>query len=613
MRLTSLFLIFFIISSLCIAQNNNCEIIEYDTKIVFNGDNIESTYSYTIQINNSAGTKHAEISIPYSEKNKIKNLDASIQDIFGNEIRRLKKREIEITTPWQSFEFHTDERLLAFKLIHNRFPYIVKYSYSTTENNYISLVRWAPVLNYDLNIKKAQISLETPDNFSINIYQQKLDSAQVVTTNGTTKYTWKKENYKAPEKESFSPPRKEIIPLLIVMPKEFSYGVKGKGTTWEEFGNWTCRLNEGLDQLSSDEILKVHALTDSIIHDTGKIKALYHYLQDNTRYIYVGMDIGGLQPHPATYVCNNRYGDCKALSNYMKALLKEVGIESFYTTIYAGDKPVKIKKEIPTAQFNHVILCVPQPNDTIWLECTDKTAPFNYLGTFTQNRLTLVNKPNESCLVSTPKLNISESEEKSIINIDINELGNGSFIMDGILRGAKFDHMKSFDDELSEYDQQKYIENTGLLKNADIKTFHINRVHRDSTYLTIKLEGNLTHISENIGKKTLLLPAKSISYKLTKVENRESSIMVPYTVNQKDSITYHFKKNIHQVSGDLNYELNSRFGYYQKKLVVNNDKLVIKRVFQLRQGRYPKSDYSEFYNFLNEILTLDNKKTIITY
>ncbi len=73
---------------------------------------------------------------------------------------------------------------------------------------------------------------------------------------------------------------------------------------------------------------KVHELTDHLTDKRQKVFALYDYLQKNTRYISVQLGIGGWQPFPADYVATKRYGDCKALSNFMVALLKEAGIKA---------------------------------------------------------------------------------------------------------------------------------------------------------------------------------------------------------------------------------------------------------------------------------------------
>jgi hypothetical protein len=75
---------------------------------------------------------------------------------------------------------------------------------------------------------------------------------------------------------------------------------------------------------------KVHELTDKLQDKNEKIKVLYDFLQKNTHYIIMQLGIGGWQPLEASYVSIKKYGDCKALSNFMIALLKEAGITAKY-------------------------------------------------------------------------------------------------------------------------------------------------------------------------------------------------------------------------------------------------------------------------------------------
>ena len=138
-----------------------------------------------------------------------------------------------------------------------------------------------------------------------------------------------------------------------------------------------------------------------------QIKILYHYLQDETRYVNISIKTGGLKPFPAAFVTEKKYGDCKALTNYMKAMLSHIGITSYYSKIFAADAVKNIDKSFPSQQFNHVILCVPFEKDTIWLDCTSK-GPFNYLGTFTQNRDAYIIKKNSSFFAKTPVLKFKD-------------------------------------------------------------------------------------------------------------------------------------------------------------------------------------------------------------
>src|SRR5690606_4540730 len=95
------------------------------------------------------------------------------------------------------------------------------------------------------------------------------------------------------------------------------------------------------------------------------------------------------------------YGDCKALSNYMVALLGSVGIKGYYSLIMAGENFTPLQTDFPSSQFNHVVVAVPNGSDTLWLECTSQTQPFGYLGSFTDDRYALMILDDGATLVKT--------------------------------------------------------------------------------------------------------------------------------------------------------------------------------------------------------------------
>ncbi len=600
-----------LISTLLYGQGTDCVVINYDTHVIFNGKKVVDNLSLELLINSAVGTEYAEISIPYSENNEVKNLEAGIYDIFGNEIRKLKKKNITTRTPWDNSNFHTDNRLLTFKLIHTTYPYIIKYKYSYVTNNYISLTHWSPHFSKKTTVKKASLTVDIPKELNINLFLHNIDSAKITQHEDITRYHWLVKDFNSTKEECFSPQFDELNPYVIIMPEDFHYGVDGKSSTWKEFGNWEAELIDELDELTEQEEKKIIQLTDSIESDTEKIKILYHYLQDNTRYINVSLDIGGLLPHPASYVCTNRYGDCKALSNYMKAMLKFIGIEANYTSIYSGIRPIRVKKNFPSQQANHVILSIPLNKDTIWLECTDKTAPFNYLGASTQNRLALINQKDNSKLVPTPTHQIADALSSFHTTIEIAE--NVSFISRGKLKGRKYDYFKGFDTSLSAKEKKNYIDYTNFSHKADIQSFNIHRPHRDSAYLFVDLNGEANQLTEKLGSKILLNPFKAIGYELTPKDERENDIFVYYPINKCDTLIYDFQNKITEVSGLKNQEIISEFGQYKRNFKITDNKLIIYRHFQLKQNYYNVEKYNEFYDFVNNSCNTDQQKVIISF
>ncbi|NJM16923.1 MAG: transglutaminase family protein [Bacteroidales bacterium] len=121
-------------------------------------------------------------------------------------------------------------------------------------------------------------------------------------------------------------------------PNRLSYnGYVGDFTNWQSYGKWVYRLIEGRDELLPGVAEEIRNLTVNGANIKEKIATVYQYMQKRTRYVYVYSGIGGFQPVTAKDVHMYGYGDCKALSNYTKALLKAAGIESIYTEIGSGE------------------------------------------------------------------------------------------------------------------------------------------------------------------------------------------------------------------------------------------------------------------------------------
>src|SRR5258708_20748996 len=73
------------------------------------------------------------------------------------------------------------------------------------------------------------------------------------------------------------------------------------------------------------------------------------------------LGIGGYQPHPAMDVFTHHYGDCKDKATLMSAMLKEIGIESYYVVINSQRGAVTPEMPAHMGGFNHAILAIQLP------------------------------------------------------------------------------------------------------------------------------------------------------------------------------------------------------------------------------------------------------------
>ncbi|MCB0583382.1 MAG: transglutaminase domain-containing protein, partial [Phaeodactylibacter sp.] len=207
--------------------------------------------------------------------------------------------------------------------------------------------------------------------------------------------------------------------------------------------------------------------------DAEKITALYRYLQENMRYVSVQLGIGGWRPSSAAYVAENKYGDCKALSNFMKALLREAGITAYPALIAHGRVPYEVKDSFTYPLFNHAILYI--PSEDMWLECTSSTFPAGYIGAGNDGRHTLLITPEGGRLKATPALTGEDNRVVGKTTVTLAEDGAATVV--GKLRFAGSRH-ESFRQRRA-YSSRKELEDwfvgqsnlpAPVLESLDIQT-----------------------------------------------------------------------------------------------------------------------------------------------
>ncbi len=233
--------------------------------------------------------------------------------------------------------------------------------------------------------------------------------------------SWELKNVAAYKEQPLSTVDNFERPTVLLAPGEFQLmKYKGNMESWNSFGLFNYQLNEGRDQLPEDK----KAIVKSIVGDEQdtykKVQLLYAYMQQNTRYVLNAYGISGWQTFDAEHVARNGYGDCKGLTNYLKALLKEAGIKSYTALVSAGDNYYRLDEQFPANNFNHVILCVPREKDSIWVECTSQQLPAGYLGLFTQDRNVLLTTEHGGYICRTPAYGKDKSwlHRKTTLRLD---------------------------------------------------------------------------------------------------------------------------------------------------------------------------------------------------
>jgi len=134
-----------------------------------------------------------------------------------------------------------------------------------------------------------------------------------------------------------------------------------------------------------------------------KALTLSDWVRQNIRYVAVYVGAGGVVPHAAQTVLDNRYGDCKDHVALLEALLDAAGIKSTPAMVNQGNAYV-FPKVPALGVLNHVITYVPSLD--LYLDSTDPSIAAGYLPLTVLNKRVLLTATGE--FGKTPAMQLNQ-------------------------------------------------------------------------------------------------------------------------------------------------------------------------------------------------------------
>jgi hypothetical protein len=607
------FIAFLLLSSdlACFTQIPDAELLLQQTNISVKNGKLIKTISYEIQINNRNGETLSQVSIPYSKLVEVSKIEACVKDMKGVIIKKLQKSDMTSRSSISDYSLYEDDFVREFTLKHNIYPYRICYSYEVQEDEFVYIDYWIPVINRKTPTLRAVLNIEVPKGYKIYSRSQFIDSSKVDSSSLLVKYTWITSYTKLIEPETSSPGISSLMPYVRIVPDNFNYEKPGSLRSWLNYGEWENDLLKNLSDLPQSEKSNILKQVAGVNNTKDKTKILYHYLQDQTRYINITIETGGLKPFPASYVSENKYGDCKALTNYFKAVLEVAGIKSYYTDVKAGEHIMEIDRSFPSQQFNHVFLCVPVQNDTLWIDCTSKMA-FGYYGTFTQGRDVFIVKQGESHLSRTPGLSYNEVKEsrKVLFHQNIQNQTIADFV--NIYRGDRYEYYFSLSNSFNDADRLQYLRNNVIRNGFELIDFKLSVPSRDSAKIELSYSARSSKIYKEYGKDLIIeiLPFQIARFEEPK--KRKLPVQIDYPVFKTDSLQYEIPNEYKPPVKLPDESVNTEFGRYNIESFVNGNKVTVVKSFLLFSGKYPLEKYSGFYQFLAKVIDIESNNIIVT-
>jgi hypothetical protein len=212
--------------------------------------------------------------------------------------------------------------------------------------------------NYEPTMYKS-LTISVPPSRTLRFEMQNSTQEPQVSKQGDrTIYTWEFRNIDQILDEPNSVGLSDLVPRLL----------------WTTFPDW-----EALDLYVLERFLEKVDTAGVALAGYAKITApdlsgipaimnTTYWVQHNVRNVSLSFGAVGYEPNTADRIWQNKYGDPRDKAVLLSALLESYGVETIPVLVTNSTAQFS---ELPVLeQFSHIILAVPQADDTLWLDPT---------------------------------------------------------------------------------------------------------------------------------------------------------------------------------------------------------------------------------------------------
>jgi len=569
-----------------------------------------------VTILDEKGERFGNLMVYYDKFTKITSISGKSYDALGFQDDKLKNSSINDVNITMSGTLYDSNRMKIAGFETDTYPYTIEYQYEIEHDGLLGYPIWEPIEDYRIAVEKSSFVVSWPEEMEIRTKELNLpyNCRTSKKENGKNIVEWKLDTLSAIRDEPYSPEIYTIVPQVLIAPTQFVYdNYPGNMTTWNDFGAWIWKLNEGRDLLPPQRQAEIRELVGEIKDTVSAVRQLYEYMQKRTRYVGIQLGIGGYQPFPAETVDRLGYGDCKALSNYMKALLNSVGIPSVYTIAGVAYNPGILYTDFPSVnQNNHAVVCIPVNKDTLWLECTSQSQPCGYFSESSADRKVMLITKDGGILTKTPLLKAEQNQQLRKAEIKIAPDGSMKGSVSTYYSGYQYDFVSSLITESYKEQEKELLDDMAL---TGLKINDIN--YSEEKHILPSAMESFTISSDLFATKTgtrLFIPLNVFNKRKTspqKTENRKLPFVQRFSYHDKDSLTFLLPEGYQTETMPKGKIIKTEFGEYTSTITQLENTVTYTREITINRGEWPKEKYDDFVDLYSGIVGFDKAKLVL--
>ncbi|OQA80802.1 MAG: Transglutaminase-like superfamily protein [bacterium ADurb.Bin243] len=401
--------------------------------------------------------------------------------------------------------------------------------------------------------------------------------------------------------EPSMPPLKDVVPRVQCSAYE----------NWDKIYEWDIKnLGENMARISDELKAKTLELTKNCKTSDEKIAAIYHYVQQEIRYISIKGDVvAGRAGHPAKEVFENKYGDCTDKSILMGAMLGVVGITCYPAAILAGGGDWD--PEVAHIDSNHKISFLSYDSKEIFLDSTSQNTRFPFFRADDHGRNCLVSQARRMVRSGTPVSNVKSSCEV-VIKADKSITISGVREFDGHLESSIRGRNKSLKESEIKDIYKSSLNQT--LPGVELKKLNYTDLMDLNKPVVETYEYNAPEAVIAAGELMLFsVPGYEMKFNETSLKQRNYPIDYAYLTNTEK--VYNFKLpegyKVKYLPGKL--EIDNKYMLYRAEFVkAGEDRVVFSDKLERKLRMVDPADYESYKADCEKIKKYCGEKVVIS-
>ena len=371
--------------------------------------------------------------------------------------------------------------------------------------------------------------------------------------------------------------------------------------SWEDLSKWYWGLSR--DQLELDDTTRKLAqdLTKGLNTDEEKVRAIYHWVISNTRYVALEFGIEGVKPRRCVQTVARGWGDCKDKATVIVALLKEVGVDStvvILRTMMRGE----FKSKLPSlAPFDHAIAYVPSLD--LFLDGTAELTGMYELPSMDRGAVGVLVNQGKGKLVTLPTS--TKVPNLSRLAFDISLLGNGSaqvavdYNISGVNASSLRAHYRAQDTQRERFESDMSTTLPSFETDSGSAGFKTSNLEDVEQAVTIQARGTAKDMARVEGEH-LSLPvtiSPSLTSDYASLSKRTQVLAVSDKGKRERDYTIRIPKGYRVLSHPESQKQETSYGAFEVRYEEKNGVIHVYSSIYLNKAHIAPADYQKFRAF----------------